>query len=63
MFTTDKNGMLKSLPMPGIALLVVALLFFIGSLDKAKAQTKKLKNTQGEQIKVDEAARKSGQGL
>ena len=59
MNSLQKKQMLKTMRMVLAAFFVMFIIGFLGSLDKANAQEKKLKDTQGAQINVDNAARES----
>ncbi len=57
MNSLQKKQMLKTVRLALLAFTAMFVLAFLGTLQKANAQEKKLKNTQGEQVKVDDAAR------
>ena len=59
MNSVQKKQMLKTMRLAFMAFVAIVLLGLIGSLDKAHAQEKKLKDTQGAQMKVDKAAKAS----
>lgn len=59
MNSLQKKTMVKTLRLALLAFTAMFALAFLGTLEKANAQEKKLKDTQGAQIQVDEAARKS----
>ncbi len=59
MNSLQKKQMLKTLRLAIFAFAAMFVLAFFGTLEKANAQEKKLKATQGEQIKVDNAAKAS----
>jgi hypothetical protein len=58
MNSLQKKQMFKTVRLALLAFTAMFVLAFLGTLEKANAQEKKLKNTQGEQMKVDQAARK-----
>ena len=57
MNSLQKKQMLKTVRLALLAFTAMFAFAFLGTLEKANAQEAKLKNTQGEQIKVDNAAR------
>jgi hypothetical protein len=59
MNSVQKRQMMKSIRLALLALMAMVVVAFLGTLEKANAQEKKLKDTQGAQMKVDEAARAS----
>lgn len=59
MNSVQKKQMLKTIRLALIAFVAMVIIGLIGTLDKAHAQEKKLKDTQGAQMKVDTAAKKS----
>ena len=59
MNSLQKRQMMKTLRLALIAFVTMFVFGFLGTLDKASAQEKKLNDTQGAQIKVDKAAKAS----
>ena len=59
MNSLQKRQMLKTVRLALMALLAIVIVGFIGSFQVAHAQEQKLQETQGAQMKVDNAARKS----
>ncbi len=57
MNSLQKRQMLKTVRLALLAFTAMFVLAFLGTLEKANAQEKKLKDTQGEQMQVDTAAR------
>lgn len=59
MNSLQKRQMVKTIRLALIAFMAIFILGFLGTLEKANAQEKKLKSTQGAQMKVDDAAKAS----
>lgn len=59
MNSVQKKQMLKTIRLVLMAFVTMVIIGLIGTLDKAQAQEKKLKDTQGAQMQVDKAAKKS----
>ena len=59
MNSLQKKQMMKTVRVAFLAFVAMCAVAFLGTLEKANAQEKKLKETQGAQMKVDEAAKAS----